>query len=404
MMRWLRIQHALGPGDAQAQDLWGGVRLGALARGWVRLVALGCTLPVLAASCGGAEIEYPIVVLDRVAETGVPLSRNTSIALADQNTACVIVSYEVQAHCVERAGAVVGRFGRQGDGPGEFQSMIELVRGPGGVVGLRDSRLARLTVFRPGDGDPLAIFAIPPGLFRPLGPFGDMIAGTYTPISGRDLGEAVRLNPRSLSEALVLGVVDVSSGAIVSEQPMHHPSAFGTETECDVGFSQGARGPDGETAFGTCQSELVFRDASGTMTVIHAPTYVDEAPNRRDIQAYRDGLRGFGGLEPSEVALAVFAETPKKYLILGRSLVYDARGWLWAATQRDRDRLSYLDVYEGTELLGTVRVRDRVVGFDVTGSVLVTLVDRPAPTDAVADRGIDWYDLGRAFDSWGPGR
>ena len=99
-----------------------------------------------------------------------------------------------------------------------------------------------------------------------------------------------------------------------------------------------------------------------------------------------------------------FAETPKKYLILGRSLVYDARGWLWAATQRDRDRLSHLDVYEGTELLGTVRVRDRVIGFDVMGSVLVTLVDRPAPADAVADRGIDWYDLGRAFDSWGPGR
>ena len=118
--------------------------------------------------------------------------------------------------------------------------MTELVRGPGGVVGLRDSRLARLTVFRPGDGDPLAIFAIPPGLFRPLGPFGDMIAGTYSPISGgRDLSEAIRFNPRSLSEALVLGVVDVSSGAIVSEQPMHHPSTFGTETECDVGFSQG---------------------------------------------------------------------------------------------------------------------------------------------------------------------
>ena len=61
-------------------------------------------------------------------------------------------------------------------------------------------------------------------------------------------------------------------------------------------------------------------------------------------------------------------------------------------------------MYEGTELLGTVRVRDRVVGFDVMGSVLVTLVDRPAPADAVADRGIDWYDLGRALDSWDPAR
>ena len=75
----------------------------------------------------GDEVGYPIVVLDRVAEMAeVPLSQSTSIALADQNTACVIVSYEVQAHCVERAGTVVGRFGRKGDGlPGEFQSMTE---------------------------------------------------------------------------------------------------------------------------------------------------------------------------------------------------------------------------------------------------------------------------------------
>ena len=183
---------------------------------------------------------------------------------------------------------------------------------------------------------------------------------------------------------------------------MQHPSDLGMQTECDTGLGRGARGPSGETTFGTCQSELVFRDAHGAMMVIQAPGYSgDELPNERDIQQYKDILRGMGGLEPSKEALAAFAETPKKYLKRGRSLIYDVRGWLWAATQRDRDRWSYLDVYEGTALLGSVRVRDRLVGFDVLGSTLVTLVDRPAPPDMAADRGIDWYDFGRVIDRWG---
>ena len=199
MMRITWLQHALGFSDADAQILWEACTDACWQVGGSGSSLSGVPLRRSQRRAverrPGIRSLFQIVLPSRRFRS----ARNTSIALADQNTACVIVSYEVQAHCVERAGAVVGRFGRKGDGPGEFQSMTEVVRGPGGVVGLRDLRLARLTVFRPGDGDPLAIVAIPPGLFQPLGPFGDMIAGTYTPISGRDLGEAIRLNPRSFA-------------------------------------------------------------------------------------------------------------------------------------------------------------------------------------------------------------
>lgn len=341
------------------------------------------------------------MVPDRVAESESPHSENTSIVLADENTACVIDSYQVEARCTDRSGAVVGRFGRDGEAPGEFRFMSGIARGPDGVVGVVDSRLARFTVFRPGHDEPLTIARIPPMVFRPLGPFGDLVSGTYHAVSSQDFSEVLRSGPEGLMDVLVLGSVDVASGVIVSEEQMQHPSDLGMKTECDTGLSQGARGPSGMTAFGTCQSELVFLDANGAMTVIQAPTYSAEPPNERDIQQYKDFLRGLGGLEPSQEALAAFAETPKQYLQSGRSLIYDIRGWLWAATRRDRDRWSYLDVYQGTALLGSVRVRDRLVGFDILGSTLVTLVDRPTPPDMAADRGIDWYDLGRVIDQWG---
>ena len=167
------------PGDAQAQNLWGGVRLGGRqAPRWVRLVALGdepfrCS----PRRFGGAEIEYPIVVLDRVAETGVPLSGTYVDCDSPTETQPASSSPMRSRHTLRRSEqAPLSRGSDLATAPDEFQSMTELVRGPGGVVGLQDSRLARLTVFRPGDGDPLAIFALPPGLFRPLGPFGDMIA------------------------------------------------------------------------------------------------------------------------------------------------------------------------------------------------------------------------------------
>ncbi len=43
-----------------------------------------------------------------------------------------------------------------------------------------------------------------------------------------------------------------------------------------------------------------------------------------------------------------------------------------------------------------MRVRQRAVSFDVFGSTLAVLVDRPVgpdDPDGYPDRGIDWYDI-----------
>lgn len=47
--------------------------------------------------------------------------------------------------------------------------------------------------------------------------------------------------------------------------------------------------------------------------------------------------------------------------------------------------------------LGTVKVQDRMLGFDVLDGTLVVLVERgldeDADRDGIPDRGVDWYDV-----------
>ena len=59
---------------------------------------------------------------------------------------------------------------------------------------------------------------------------------------------------------------------------------------------------------------------------------------------------------------------------------------------------SYLDVYDPGEaaFIGSIRVDDRIMGFDVLGSTLVVVVERPLSPDdpdGIAERAVDWYDL-----------
>lgn len=80
-----------------------------------------------------------------------------------------------------------------------------------------------------------------------------------------------------------------------------------------------------------------------------------------------------------------------------QSPVFDDMGRTWIGTTRGRDQFSYLDVFVGNEFefLGSVKIRDRLIGYDVLDTTLAVLVERPlARGDIVARRGIDWYDIG----------
>ena len=343
------------------------------------LATVGIVLISVSAGCVSDVPTESFVSLTPVASSGAPLSSSPDIALADENTACVINSYEFQIHCGDRRGSVVAIFGREGEGPGEYRNPAYVERGPDGTLGVFDLKLARMTVFGP-TGVRLSETKLPP-VFFPTGPFGRTVKGHYLTVP-----EATRIRTE----------LEVGSGEVLWERSGPNDLA---ETECGV-LGPGLPGPDGGYVFRACESELVFlpdRDADHA-TVVSAPTYVPELPNERDVDAYREDLAAMaGGMSMSASAmdpyLDGFREEPKTWFLVPRSLAYDDKGRLWVATTHDRDAFSYLDLYAGVDYAGTVRIRDRLMGYDLLGSTLAALVERPPGPDGIATRAIDWYRI-----------
>lgn len=94
-----------------------------------------------------------------------------------------------------------------------------------------------------------------------------------------------------------------------------------------------------------------------------------------------------------EAVVQQYAETPRIDRIPGRSL---SRARLWVGTRRDHDRHSYLDVYADAAFKGSLRVRDRLIGFSLHRELLAVLVERvlaEGDADGIPDRAIDWYDV-----------
>ena len=204
----------------------------------------------ISVSCAPEQAVKSLVRLSPVASIPAPLSANTEIALVDETTACVINSYEVQVRCSDRAGSVVGAFGGEGEGLGEFRAMGALERGPDGTIGVFDLRADRMTVFRP-DGVRLSETRVP-RLFLPAAPFGSVISGYY-----------IALPNDTVVGLSVLADVDVTSGEVLWAR-----DGLDDLIESECGWvSPGRPIPGGGYVFSSCQSELVWftthRNGSG---------------------------------------------------------------------------------------------------------------------------------------------
>ncbi len=149
-----------------------------------------------------------------------------------------------------------------------------------------------------------------------------------------------------------------------------------------------------------CGGHLIFVGEDGDATVLHAPMYVMEFPDERDLARREDVLRAFNRRRGFPVSqnvdeqLESYRATPKPYHLSTREHLFDAANRYWIATGRDQYEWSYLDVYENTEYLGSVQVRDRLRSFDLLGSTLVVLIDRQVgadDVDGISDRTLDWY-------------
>ena len=353
-------------------------------------------LSVLAvAACTPEAPAEPFLDLVPVAVSSVPPTRSRDVALVSETTACIGNSYETRVYCVDRTGNVVGDFGREGDGPGEFNSISYLARGPGGTIGVFDWGLSRMTVFMP-DGTWVSETKVPP-LFAPARSFLSTVSGYSVGIPApSDASRGFSL--KALARTIELLELDLMTGEVLwTRQELEYLDEDGCYP------IPGIPGARGGWVFKGCSGVyfLDHRDArSGRL--VKSPAYVVEFPNDRDVAAYLEGLR-FAGPLPPELLKSYEEEyraQPKRPFIGTETLAYDGKDRLWYATSRDRDNFSYLDVWVGTGYAGTVRIRDRLMGYDILGSTLAAFVERKPGRDGIAARAIDWYDIGDLEGTW----
>ncbi|MYI46383.1 MAG: hypothetical protein F4123_08445 [Gemmatimonadetes bacterium] len=355
-----------------------------------RTAALLLALALLGRAFDG--ISAQTLIPERIGTAEVPLSQSGSIALmSDENTACVIDSYEVRVRCVDRSGDVVGVFGREGEESGEFGSVSRLVGGLDNKVGTVDNGLDRFSVFEPS-GVLVSEVVLPAAavILVPVRRFSTTVAGISVVIDMNRTGADV-----TPTFSHVFFEVDMASGEVARQEvpPVE------AEVECGS-IIYGFPDPAGGWVHVACEAHMVFVGEDGDIAILQAPTYTGEMPTDRDVERLREATRSMGrfGGGMGREALEEYQNSPRNYHLLFGEQKFDDRGRLWIATQRDRDEFSYVDVYdtENAAFVGSVRVNDRIEGFDLLGSTLVVVVERqlsPDDADGIPDRAVDWYDV-----------
>lgn len=367
---------------------------------WPRLAPCGAAavLTLATSSCAGPNARSAqelVLALEPFAESRAPYSYSRGIALLSDSVACVVDGYNVEIYCANPQDRV-WKFGRRGEGPGEFGGSLLLQAGPGGTLATFDLRLKRVTVFQTLSTGPATIVTSSPmPSLIPVTQLSSTVAGAYY---NRQLGRRHQVE------------VEVNTGRFVWERffPPELVQCRDGVTPDATTLGIGHPIPGGGLVFVTCQGQKTVwfanRDDRLPSAVIDSPTYTANYPSQRDVATYIQGMKAMtgGAVEPSRADLAEFRSTVVPWSRMSGHTV-DDRGRFWVATTREREAFSYIDVYEAQAYVGTVRVRHSMVAFDRMDDRLVVLVDRPLGDDdpgGVPRRGIDWYDVsGLSFTS-----
>ena len=362
-------------------------------------------LAVIAATgtgaCDSGATRSPVVAvaLDPFAQHPVRLSQRDEIAIVREAMACVVVSYESTVACYDPQGTEVVVWGREGEGPGEFQK-----GGPGDLLSMANGRLGawssghrRLSVFRI-DGVHIVDFnlAVPgvvaggPMAFRAEAESGDRFWLTAASPTGEDAS----FTTIEFNLATQQVVSEHASGALALGKIQPCEAAEGTVRST---LRPGAIHSNGSLHFFSCRDIIVHLPdpaGGGRVSLARMPTYREEYPSELDVASRRRAMRLLGPTLDDHID--EYRRTPKLFPALSESArAYDADGRLWVGTRTTSDS-SAVDLYDGTDYIGTVHIRDALQGLDIRGSIMVALVDRlpgPGDTGGISDRGLDWYDI-----------
>lgn len=347
---------------------------------------LGLALALVA--CGG-EADSGAVIDPKLIATSqlVPFTDTRALTLLAPGYACMVDSYEMAVVCARPEWEDPEVFGREGSGPGEYDGIMGLVPLPDGrlaVIGLGTQRITILSADRevertiPLDPSEMAaplrgardsLFALTVIGLEQWFPQADSLRRRTRVLWFDADGDVTHEQGILLPDTVPVGGAPLTPGAWSDE----HGFVFLRTPYELVRFS-----PDGEYL--------------GRFTPAH---YEPELPSERDVAKRFYDLSRMFGRPPSAADMEAYREKPKIGIRGIGSIMATPDGLYWVGTSRDRDQWSYIDVYRGgTEYLGSVRVRDRALTFDVRDSTLAVLVER-AELDSTGMRpyAIDWYGL-----------
>ena len=327
------------------------------------------------------------------AEHAVRLSERDGVALVGKATACVVDSYESAVVCHDLRGTEVAVLGVEGEGPGEFPKGGPQVvfRMAGGRVGAWSSSRRLLSLFRT-DGFHIVDFKLTaPGVFA-----GGPVA-FRAETEGGDRFWLTAVGPTGEVSFSTIEF-DLATQRIVREHVPSETLSNGSDDPCESRVRPGAIRADGALHYFVCRDVIVhFPDPKSDQAFsARMPTYREEYPGERDIASRRRAMRFLG---PALAAhIDKYRSTPRLFPALGASArAYDTDGRLWVGTRTTpAGDSSEVDLYDGADYMGTIRIRDALLGLDILDSIMVALVDRSAgPTgeDGIPDRGLDWYDI-----------
>lgn len=169
------------------------------------------------AACPACEIgvEHLISLRDHLGGRGAVSDPHSLLVTEDGK---VFASYNrfVEVFVHDRDGRVTNRYGRRGEGPGEYGGLLLLRVGPGGMLHVFDRGNLRRTTLDPTSGEVVATTRIPAGPHDALVFRGDSV-----------LVNAVVRTQESLGYPLHL--VDAGGGVLRSfglDRPVHRPDAM----------------------------------------------------------------------------------------------------------------------------------------------------------------------------------
>ena len=322
-------------------------------------LALMILTPALCAAQGRptlvpVPVAAPLALLDFKLDIAAPLVVHPSgcVALFDDDANQVV--------CIDPTSGTTHRFGRQGEGPGEFRSTRSMTTTPDGgmvVIDWKNSRSTTITRdWKLGITTPLTqnLTVVRPATADSILALGGKRGYELLSVSLRDGKSAVRFAPA------------LGDSAGIFQGPHDY----------DYGFWLAPRKGGGWFVVSPWKYQILIEDEHGIKRSTFGRTLPPELPSPREVIEMRTWMAKANprALATVDRLTAEWAKTPKA--VIPHAPAVDGDGRLWVVTGRVRADSTELDAFDaGGKFLGTFRVPGAVNAMAIRGNDLDLIVE-----------------------------